>query len=166
MSKKQSVAPKRRVIPFAAEIDYEDVVERIVTQATYRLEEHLKTALNDAVERKVQAIVSGVAAKEIQAAVKKCLTEGWNRTDDYGAVKGTVTLKDRISELLNARDRYNSSQRWLDELVTKTAKDYLGDQFKKDIDAAREKLRAEIDGVTRAKLNEALRSALGLGGTS
>lgn len=137
----------------------DQVVSRISERVSERVDAEIETAVQAAVIGQVEKIGRSAIAK----AVADVLAEGWPRTDSYGSVSGKATLKDRISELLNGRDRYNSSEKWLQELVKKTTEEYLKGEFKKDIDAAREKLRSEVDGVTRAKLNEALRTALGVG---
>lgn len=157
-----SKSGKEDGVTVSVPIYVEDLRDRVISSLTAAYSERMDEQVTEAVSTYVKSVVDRIAEKEIMAAVKSALSAGWNKTDNYGAVTGQVTLKDRISQMLNASDGYGSHRRWLDELVKKETEAALKGELAKEIESARAKLRAEVDSVTRAKLNEALRNALGV----
>lgn len=139
-----------------------DLHERVMEGVGREVERQFSGAVGKAITAKVEKLIESIARDAIEKAVVVVLKEGWSRTDEYGGVKGVATLKDRIGEYLNHRERYGNNDRWIDKVVKEEASAALKGELGKELDAARVKLRAEVDNVTRVKLNEALRSALGV----
>jgi len=99
----------------------------------------------------------------VEAEVRQVIEEGWQKTDDYGTPKGeTLTLKHRVSEILNARtDSYQRETR-IEKMAREAIEKALDKVFKDEIEKARVAFRAQIDGVLQAKLRESLATSLGL----
>lgn len=136
-----------------------EVLGHIGRQIGQAFESFVKTQ----VAQTVGQMVREIGREHIDAEIRAILAEGWQRTDDYGQARGgRVSLRDRVQEMFHKTDRYESRsmfEKVIKEELDKALKGELG----KELDAARAKIRAEVDQITRAKLNEALKSALGLG---
>lgn len=156
------IEPRPTDIQVAFTVSADSVEKAILSWVPSLVQKHYTKSVEDTVTSAVHDLVAEIARDEIAAAVKSVLAEGWKRTNEYGEARGVASLKDRISELLNGRDRYGDSAKWVEKVVKEETQAALKGELAKEIEAARVKLRAEVDQVTRAKLNEALRSALGV----
>jgi hypothetical protein len=134
------------------------------------------TKLGEAMERYLDDKIDTLATKlvneafdaairtRIGEAVEETIREGWIKTDEYGAPRGKrVTLKDRVGEILNERDRYHSpSDTHLDARVKKAVDEVMTGAFKKEVDGAVAKLRAQLDAAVTGKFTDAIKKAMGL----
>lgn len=136
----------------------ESAVERLVSQK-------IDVAIEASVSGAVGAAVEKIGQKRIAAEIEKTLAAGWQRVNEYGesiSGAGHKTLKDRIGEILNHTDRYGNGKRWLDSLVKERVDSVLREDFKKDIDAAREKFRSEVDSVLTGVIKKAVSEHFGI----
>lgn len=161
----QTAAPEQtavvvRVTGFSADRVERMVAEQLVEQMREAVREHAQRAVEEALAEQL-----GTLAKErLAAEIDRVFAEGWTKTGQYGEKVGTATLKDRISDLLNHHDRYNSNRRWLDELVAESVKAHLGGDFKNEIERAQASFRKQVDELLAGKIAEGLRNAFGLRG--
>ena len=140
------------------------VVEDYIRAAIDRqVEAAIERAVDDAVTDAVTKLVEGVGRERIGKEIERVMAEGWPMTNEYGEAKGTsVTVKDRISKILNERDRYNSNGTFIDQTVKRQVDETLNKTLKADIQAAKDKFKAEVDAVLTATIREALAKNLGL----
>lgn len=139
------------------------VAEDYIRQAiTTEVEKAVERAVSDAVGGAVTALVEKIGQARIGKEIERVMAEGWPRTNSYGERTGTATIKDRISEILNQQDRYSGNGRYIDETVKRQVQETLNKTLKADIDAARNKFKAEVDAVLTATIREALAKNLGL----
>lgn len=136
-----------------------------------RINLSISQLVHDAVEERVSAsvadavsdLVKEISHKRIAAAVDAALAEGWQKTDEYGSTTGVKrTLKERISDILNERDRYSNGRRWLDELVKTQVNEAISKNFKADIEAAREKFKSEVDATLTGVIKKAIAEHFGV----
>ncbi len=118
------------------------------------------------IRKSLDEAIQSVTGEYIRTAVADVMAEGWRKTDNYGSQVGpAMTLKDRISEVLTKLQggQYDSNRK---NLVDATIEKAVGDAFKTDfakvIEDAKVKFKAALDGTIAAKLQEALKSSLGL----
>lgn len=122
----------------------------------------VEARVSDAVADAVGELVDEVGRKRIGAEVEKVLADGWQIVNNYGeSAGGRKTLKDRIGEILNHKDSY-SSRSWLDEFVKTAIGEAINKDLKKDIDAAREKFKSEVDSVLTGVIKKAIAGHFGV----
>lgn len=136
--------------------------DQILRQVAAQVSKLFEAKVAESVETAVSELVETISREQIAEAIRGVLVAGWPTTDEYGGAKGHASLKDRIGKMLNHHDRYSGRGTWADNIVKEETEKALRGDLQKEIDAAKAKLRAEIDNVTRAKLNDALRKALGV----
>ena len=126
------------------------------------VEKAIESAVSDAVGQAVDAQVERIGRERVGKEIERVMAEGWAITNEYGEARGTATIKDRISKILNAPDRYSGHGTYIDETVKRQVQETLNKTLKADIDAARNKFKAEVDAVLTATIREALAKNLGL----
>lgn len=142
--------------------DEERMLDMMAEKLVERAANELDKRVADAVEAAVASTAEKLARERLEAECERVLTEGWQKTDQYGAPQGKVmSLKDRMSEMLNRTTGYNS-QRWADELIQKAMTDHFGRAFRDESNALLNKFRAQADELLSSKIAEMLKSALGL----
>ena len=157
------------VLPLPAEVTVPITVyatqmqDQIMRQVAAQVTKLFEAKVAESVESAVNDLVNQIAREHIEQAVRDVLAEGWTLTNEYGEGRGKASLKDRISTMLNNHDRYSGRGTFAATIVKEETEKALRGELKDEIEKAKAQLRAEVDGVTRAKLNEALRSALGVG---
>lgn len=118
------------------------------------------------VRKSLDEAIGSVTGEYIRAAVADVMAEGWSKTDNYGCQVGPkLTLKDRISETLTKLqgDSYSSNRKNLiDAVIENAVSNAFKTDFAKTIEDAKVKFKAALDGTIAAKLQEALKSSLGL----
>lgn len=116
------------------------------------------------VRKRLDESIATITKEHVAAAIESIMAEGWRKTNNYGEPTGPkMTLRDRISEqLTSVRDSYNNRKPWIDELIEKHVSSAFAAEFAKQIEEARTKFRSMLDGTIAAKLQESLKSALGL----
>ncbi len=129
----------------------------------YHRADKVRELLTKRIEAAVSARVEAFTFDQVDVEVRKVIDEGWKRTDEYGTPVGEkLTLKDRVSQILNSRkDNYKRETR-VEELAREAIETALKKVFDAEIEKARISFRAQIDGVLQAKLRESLAGALGL----
>lgn len=121
------------------------------------------SAVNDAVSEAVQAQVDKIGRDRISKAIEQVLSDGWQKTNDYGENTGAkIGLKERIGKILTDRDRYSGNGVYIDELIKRQVQEALNKDLKADIQAARDRFKAEVDAVLTATIRDALAKNLGL----
>lgn len=141
------------------------------TNSTYPTHSPLAKQMKALIDAKISEVATSYTRNaidekikvRISEAVDAVLAEGWQRTDEYGTARGPkVGLKERISELMlkagSSYDRDNA----IDKQIKASVSSVLTNEFQKEIDAAKAKVRAELDSVLSGKVTEALKSAMGL----
>jgi hypothetical protein len=136
------------------------------TTATKLLEKRLMKAIDEKAEAMVRDAFDETIQARVTAAVDDVLAAGWAVTDGYGNRRGdNVDLKGRISELLTKQESsgYNEPKRTVaEQIAKKIINDAFHATFQPELERARLALRAQVDGIVSARLNETLKSALGL----
>lgn len=140
------------------------VVEDYVRSAIERqVKASVEKAVEDAVGEAVSALVDRIGQERVGKEIARVMAEGWPVTNEYGESRGSsVTVKDRISKILNATDRYSNRGTYIDETIKRQVEETLNKTLKADIEAARNKFKAEVDAVLTATIREALAKNLGL----
>jgi hypothetical protein len=113
----------------------------------------------------VDEVIQGVVEARVVSVVEKVMAEGWQKTDNYGSPSGPpVTLKDRVSEMLRAKDRYGNGTGtpYLDTKVAEEVNKVLNGELGKAIEEAKKKVRDTLDSAVMTKLQQALKEGLGL----
>lgn len=163
-TKKRTAVRTSDPLKVAFEVDAYYVEQLIGGQ----IETHVKAAIDAKVEEAVDAavaeMVEQIGRERVGAAIDKTLSEGWPTVNSYGerVACSNRTLKDRIGEILNAKDSYSSNGRWLDTHVKNLVDDAIRKHFQKDIDAARASFKQQVDGVLSAVVKKALGDHLGI----
>lgn len=128
--------------------------------------EMVRDIVAERTRRAVDDEVKRVAGEAIRAAVAQVLADGWQATNNYGEPTGPrLDLKARVGEMLLKLqgNQYDSNRKvWVDAVIEEHLRKVLQDHFAKELDAAKAKFRSLLDGTISAKLNETLKSALGL----
>lgn len=125
----------------------------------------VKNVVMERTRRAVDEAVKEVTGEHVRAAVAAILEEGWQKTNSYGEPTGPkMDLKARIGALLvEVQDTYSSNRRpWIENIVREQVDKTFAAVFAKEIEGAKAKFRAALDGTISAKLQESLKSALGL----
>jgi hypothetical protein len=136
------------------------VEERIANQ----IEALFERTLSDTVAHRVTELVDNLTRKQIEKAVTDALEEGWQTTNSYGEPIGPrIGLKGRIADMLSKQvGDYNNRQTRGEQLTKEVIDAALRDQFGKELQAARERFKKQLDEVVAAKFTETIKSALGL----
>ena len=147
--------------------EYDDEGEPIENRHSRNsLTEIIEKTVIKRVQRAVDEQVTKVTEEHVKAAVAAVLAEGWQKTDNYGSPSGPkMDIKARVGETLTKLqgDSYSSNRKNLvDAIIEQAVAATLKTEFDKVIADARDKFKSMIDGVVTAKLNETLKSALGL----
>lgn len=138
-------------------------VEDYVRMAIAReVEKAVERAVSDAVGQAVATLVEKIGRERVGKEIERVMVEGWTMTNSYGEAHGTATIKDRISKILNGKDSYSGRDSYIDETIKRQVQETLTKTLKADIDAARNKFKAEVDAVLTATIREALAKNLGL----
>lgn len=150
-------------IPVTFNVSHVVVTDYIKSAIERRVEDAIQHAVDDAVSVAVAGLVDEIGRERISKAIEQVLAEGWQKTNDYGENTGAkIGLKERIGKILGERDRYGSNGTYIDELVKRQVQEALNKDLKADIQAARDKFKAEVDAVLTATIREALAKNLGL----
>lgn len=163
MAKKSTERLFEKDIPITFNLSHV-VSEEFIRQAIdSQVEKAVEHAVSDAVSEAVTALVDKIGQARIAKEIERVMAEGWPMTNEYGEARGSsVTIKDRISKLLNSQDRYSGRGTYIEETVKRQVDETLNKTLKADIDAARNKFKAEVDAVLTATIREALAKNLGL----
>jgi hypothetical protein len=140
------------------------IEEQIANAVANQVEKAVEKAVPVAVAAVVGKVVDAIAKKRIEIEIDKVLAEGWATVNEYGERKGcgNRTLKDRIGEILNHKDNYGSSRRWLDEHIKTAVDAAIKAHFDADIKAARESFKTQVDGVLTGVIKKAIGDHLGV----
>lgn len=149
-------------IPITFNLSHAVAEDHIRMAIDREVEKAIETAVADAVGDAVTKLVDRIGQERVGKEIERVMVEGWARTNGYGERTGTATIKDRISEILNQQDCYSGNGRYIDETVKRQVNETLTKTLKADIDAARNKFKAEVDAVLTATIREALAKNLGL----
>lgn len=141
------------------------------TNSTYPTHSPLAEKMRKLIDQKISAVaeqytrdaIDDTIKARIATAVDDVLAEGWQATNSYGEPAGPrISLKGRISALMiDTRDSY-SRENAIDKKVKATVEAALDNEFKAEVNAAKAKVRGELDAVLTGKVTEALKSAMGL----
>lgn len=134
----------------------------LATKLAKALESAVKERIGKLAEEMVRSHFDDVIKARIDAAVDAVLAAGWQETNRYGEAAGVkLDLKARIGQQITGKDSYSHKSR-IDELVEKTVRDVTHGEFNKEIEAAKAKVRQQLDAVLSGKVAEALKQAMGL----
>lgn len=143
--------------------EYGDLIDNGNNKPHKQIDRVIRETVVAQVRKHLEASIEEFTQAHIRAAVEAIMSEGWQKTNSYGEPCGPkMTLRDRIAEqLTSVRDSY-SRKTWLDEVIEKNVTAVFSAEFAKQIEDARHKFRELLDGTIAAKLQESLKSALGL----
>jgi hypothetical protein len=146
--------------------------EQILTRLCGYLEDRMRDQVQGRLDKAIDAAVGGAmvrlvdeqVALKVAEACEAVITQGWQETNGYGEPTGKITtLKERIAGWLNARESgYSNSPTRIEKLMSEMIGRWLQKDFAKELDAAREAFKKQVDAVVTAKLGESLKAALGL----
>lgn len=140
-----------------------DGLLEVVARRTQELaQKKIDYAIDKIVTRAVQDAVDSEIAKRVAPVVDKILADGWAVTDDYGRSKGVKSVKDYVLDKLAARDPYNGSNTMIEKRMGEMLSQLIDRALQQDIEAARKKLREQLDGVVASKVAETIKNAIGL----
>jgi hypothetical protein len=164
MAKKKTAVRASDPLKVAFEIDAYYVEQLIGGQIETHVKAAIDSKVDEAVGSAVAEMVEQIGRDRVSAAIDKTLNEGWPTVNSYGerVACSNRTLKDRIGEILSAKDSYSSNGRWLDTLVKNLVNDAVTKHFQKDIDAARASFKQQVDGVLSSVVKKALGEHLGV----
>lgn len=163
MAKKAS-KPGLVAFPVTIQVEPWMVEERIAAAVQQQVEAAVEAHVGEAVREAVTALVDDISRKRVSDEIDKVLAEGWPITNSYGERSGcgSKSLKDRVGEILNARDQYSSNGRFIDKKVTDAVDQAIRKDFAADIKAARESFKTQVDGVLAAVVKKAVGDRLGI----
>lgn len=143
--------------------DEQRLSEMVLGRVARMVEERTRKAVERQIKATVDEVIREVVQDKVAVAVEAILAEGWRKTDSYGSPQGPpMTLKDRVSEMLTARDRYSNSLSYLDQTVAKEVDGVLRGELGQAIEDAKKKVRETLDSAVMTKLQQALKEGLGL----
>jgi hypothetical protein len=150
--------------PITIQLNEVVVADYVQGQIERQVADRVEAALAEAVGEAVGRAVDKLGTKSIKDAIEKTLAEGWDTVNEYGEKRGCGkrTLKDRIGEILNMKDSYGSSRRWLDELMKNKVTEAVNKDLKADIDEARAKFKTEVDSVLTGVIKDSLAKHFGV----
>lgn len=130
------------------------------------LRKSINAKISDLAENAVRECFDSAIKERIAATVDEVLEAGWVKTDGYGNPKGERTdLKGRINEVITEKKshRYGQPEHTLaDRLVVAKVEELFHGELGKEVEAARLKLRQQLDTVIAGKFAETLKSAMGI----
>lgn len=153
-----------RIVIEADRWDDQRLSEMILGRVAEMVKERTEAAIRLHVRATVDAVVREVVEARVVGMVDAVLTEGWRKTDGYGSPTGpAITLKDRVSEILQARpNNYSGSVSYLDGKISEEVNKVLTGELGKAIEEAKKKVRDTLDSAVMTKLQQALKEGLGL----
>lgn len=141
------------------------VIEKVVDHAAHLalagMKDKAKQAVQDSVDEAVRAAAGEIVREKVEPIIDAQLKEGWPVTDSYGRPNGRVTVESLVASELTKADNYDRES-WINKQVKAQISKLVDAALKAELDAARAKLRAELDGVLKAKIAETIRDAVGL----
>ena len=163
------IEPQKAAAP-SAKISVEgdpEVTRAIIEAVAARYRQHADTRITKAIDEKiassVEESVAQICREVIKPEIVRTVEEGWQRTNSYGEnVGGKIGIKDRIGDMLNAKDGYNRDRTWIQKIAEETISKHLKDDFQKEINEAATALRKKLEGLVNDKFVTALKSSLGL----
>jgi hypothetical protein len=158
------MAKKPNVAEVTVEVYTDAIKSHIEERIAEQIEESFRKTLDSTIRARVNELVDEFSKEQIRKAVADAIAEGWQQTNSYGeSVGAKVGLKGRIADMLNKQEGdYNNRMTRADKLTKEVIEAELRGQFAKEIAAAREKFKTQLDGVIAAKFTETIKSALGL----
>jgi hypothetical protein len=136
--------------------------EVIADRLYHQLHEQVEQKAAERIDLAIDHAVKRVGEDIIRDAIKTAIADGWPKTNQYGEPTGpTITLKTRISDMLESRSGYDR-ERHIDKLVKTEVEEALRKEFAKEFEEARKRVRTLLDGALNEKLAQALREGLGL----
>jgi hypothetical protein len=92
----------------------------------------------------------------VEGAVQKALTDGWRRTDHYGAPieSAKLTLQDVVREALR-----RGSSNWNTNAIDRVLATLVDEQCKAEMGELKVRIRAQLDAVVASKLRGTIESA-------
>jgi hypothetical protein len=141
----------------------EQALDRAMELAVRQAVETQRSKISEVVEEEVRGAVAeklkSITEEMIRGEVVRTLTEGWPRTNNYGEAVGgePLTLKSKVLEMLTKRkDNYNNNQ-LVDDVIRDEISKALREKFGQELEAARAKMQALIDGTISDKMRDMLK---------
>jgi hypothetical protein len=140
------------------------IVESAARQLLQMLDDKAKAALINTVTERVAADIE----KKMLAEVDKVLAEGFQKTNTWGSADGPRrTLKEMVLAQLEAKRTVGDYNNRKNVLVIEAHAEAaailcIEKEFKPIVEEAKAKFRAAVDGLMAQKLQDTLKSALGL----
>jgi polyribonucleotide nucleotidyltransferase len=150
-------APELLDVQVTGKVDVAHITRGVVEEIKKEMSRRIAREASSAVE---EALLEGVKDHAKRAA-EEVLSKGWQVADDYGRNSRTVTVKDRVMEMLAEKPRYDSKtplQRAFDDALSGE----VNKMVREEIEKARVAFRAQVDSILQTKLAETLRNSLGL----
>lgn len=150
---------KIEVEGYEADKALDRAMELAVQQAVEMQREKLAEAVEDEIRGAVDAKLGAITEEMVRSEVARVLAEGWRKTNSYGEPFGQLqTLKGLILEKITGRsDSYSNSPTMIEKLAQEQIREALQKEFGKELEAAREKLRALVDGTISEKMRDLLK---------
>jgi hypothetical protein len=146
----------------------QEVTNAVADRVIGRLEETITTRVQEEIDERIvgtiQELVTQVSREKIEAALNACLEAGWRQTNHYGEPTGpAVGLKERVSQILNARNSsYSNDGTFVEKAVKEEVDKVLRGELGKEIEKARADLRTALDEAVKTRLADAIKGAFGI----
>lgn len=136
--------------------------ERVAWMASQQIAASLKDTVSKKIEETVRAAITqqvqAFSANFVKETMAKIADTGWQKTDYYGHPQGPpITLAQRIDEELTRGDSYGKTRTFKEVLDARVAK-----ELEPLIKEAKERFRAEVADVVKAKVARVLAESVGL----
>lgn len=139
-------------------------IDTMVARMIYtQCHEQIQKAVQRALEKVVGDAVRESAAAQVAPVVAKCIEEGWQKTDGYGAPSGPRKhLADLVREYLTARDSYGNRGTNIEGIANKAIEEGVKNCLAEETAKLKAKFSAMVDDVLKAKFSQLMREAIGL----
>lgn len=137
-------------------------LEALTQEVADKMHDRIEKAINDGIRPALEKTLSDLTMDALRPAVAAAIEEGWQPTDGYGRPDGPrLTLKDRISMILETKNRYNDRSS-LDEIANTVIKDAYKKDLNGEIERLREGFRKQVDEALQVKFKNAIAEAVGI----
>lgn len=148
----------------AVEVHTEAIKLHLEQRLADAVEAQFESTIADMIRDRVAELIDDVSRDFIRKAVTDAVNDGWQQTNSYGEAYGPkVGLKGRIAEMLSKQEGdYNRRESRVEKIAREVLEQSLHAEFGKELSAARERFKAQVNEVVAAKFTETIKAALGL----
>lgn len=151
-------SPELLDVQVTGKVDVAHISDAVVSEIKKEMAKRIAKEAASAVE---EALNEGVKEQALKA-VEGVLANGWQVSrGDYAPVMVTVTLKEKVMELLAKRGEYGRGN-VLEEMLKEKLNHEVRKMVQEEIEKVRTAFRAQIDATLQSRFLDTLRNALGI----